>query len=185
LAARTHSRWHDEGIEHSLEEIAGALAYLAWKTAKDRAINLHGENFVYDSDAQRLAVIREYLCFQVQVVDRLAHRILADQTLRQPLITGIALRIADYMQDNGTDMLGPGDYRGEFIRAFNTRSQDYAELGFSEDGPSYPFLRHLGFEIQGVMGERRENRWVIDQVMDQDGPEIARQLTRVLADLLD
>ena len=56
----------------TMGEIAGALAFIIWRIAKDKAINLHGQDFVYDSDEQRMAVIVEYLIFQLQIVDRLA-----------------------------------------------------------------------------------------------------------------
>ncbi len=34
------------------------------------------------------------------------------------------------------------------------------------------------------MGERDQNRWVIDQVMDSDGPEIYKKLARAFSDLV-
>ena len=60
------------GDDLALEEIAGALAFIGWRVAKDRAINLHGEDYVYESDEQRFAVIVEYLIYQLQIIDRLA-----------------------------------------------------------------------------------------------------------------
>ena len=44
-------------------------------------------------------------------------------------------------------------------------------------------MRHLGFEIQQLMGDSQTNRWVIDQVMDQDGPEVYKQIKRVFRNL--
>jgi hypothetical protein len=44
-------------------------------------------------------------------------------------------------------------------------------------------MRHLGYEIQQIMGESQENRWVIDQVMDKDGIEIDREIRRSIANL--
>ena len=184
MALRIKSRWHNDSAERSLEEIAGAIAFIAWKIALNKAINLHGENFVYQSDQQRVAVIAEYLCFQVQLVDRITYEML-DEEGRRTLITRLALRLAAYLQDNGEDLFGPGDYRQDFIERLNQRSADYAELGYTQDGLSYPFLRHLGYEIQGIMGREEENRWVIDQVMDRDGPEVAGQLKRAVLDLFE
>lgn len=184
MALRIKSRWHDDGTARSLEEIAGALAFIAWRLALDKAITLHGENFVYESDRQRLDVIQEYLYFEIQVIDRIAHEML-DQAQRRTLITNLALRLAGHMQENAEEMLGPADYGKPFIQGLNERGADYAEFGFTEDGPSYPFLRHLGYEVQGIMGDRGENRWVIDQVMDRDGPEVANRLRRATLDLLE
>lgn len=182
MALRIKSQWYDEDAERSLEEIAGALAFNGWRIAMDKAITLHGEQFVYDSDQQRLDVIAEYLIYQVQIVDRVVHEMLK-QDERRTLITALALKLAEHMDENSRDLLGPGDYNTTFIERFNRRAVDYADLGFDSEGPSYPFMRHLGFEIQKVMGESQENRWVIDQVMDRDGPEVYKQLKRVLRNL--
>ena len=46
-------------------------------------------------------------------------------------------------------------------------------------------MRHLGYEMQQVMGESQENRWVIDQVMDKDGLEIDREIRRALDNLFE
>jgi hypothetical protein len=88
----------------------------------------------------------------------------------------VVLRLAELVQENSAEMFGSEDYRSPFIEKFNQRAAEYSELGFSDEGPSYPFLRHLGYQIQCVMGESQENRWVIDQVMDKDGPEVYKQL---------
>ncbi len=184
MALRIKSHWHNEEQDRSLDEIAGAIAFIAWKIALDKAINLHGEDFVYGNDEQRIAVIAEYLIFQIQITDRLVSGMLDEQE-RRKLITALAVRLAGYIQDNSTELFGTGDFGKAFIDKLNQRSADYCELGFTDEGPSYPFLRHLGYEIQGVMGERHENRWVIDQVMDRDGPEVSRQLTRAVTDLFE
>ena len=183
MAVRIKSQWHDEEAERSLEEIAGAIAFNGWKIAVDKAIGLHGEHYVYDTDRQRLAVIAEYLIFQVQLVDRMTHEILQDDDDRRRLITALVMRLAEHMQENSTDLLGAGDHQTEFIARFNERSTEYLELGFTAEGPSYPFLRHLGFEIQQVMGASQENRWVIDQVMDKDGLDVYKQIKRILRNL--
>jgi len=184
VALRIKSHWHDDDAERSLEEIAGALAFISWRIAKDKAINLHGQDFVYETDEQRFAVIVEYLIFQLQVIDRLAVVDLQlDERDRQQLVIAVAKHLAGHLHDNSADIFGPGDYVGPFIEKLNRRSNEYAELSYAEDGPSYPFMRHLGYEIQQIMGESQENRWVIDQVMDKDGIEIDREIRRSLANL--
>lgn len=184
MALRLKSHWHNEDGERSLQDIAGAIAFISWRVATDKAINLHGERFVYDSDKQRMAVIREYLYFQIQIVDRMVHGVMDDAN-RRTLIVQLALKLADHIQDNSMDLFDPDDYGKPFIDTLNRRSAEYAELNFTDEGPSYPFLRHLGHEIQTVMGDREENRWVIDQVMDKDGWEVYKKLSRALRDLLE
>lgn len=182
MALRIKSQWYNEDTKRSLVEIAGALAFNAWKLAMDKAITLHGESFIYDSDRQRLRVIAEYLVFQIQLVDRMVHQKL-EQEERQQLITAFAMRLAEHMQENSSELLGVGDYANEFIALLNQRSQEYSELGFGDAGPSYPFMRHLGYEIQQLMGASQKNRWVIDQVMDKDAPEVYQQMKRILRNL--
>ena len=184
MALRIKSRWHDDGQERSLEEIAGALAFIIWRIAKDKAINLHGQDYVYEDDEQRMAVIIEYLIFQLQIVDRLARdRLGLDDEARQALVIGLARKLAGHVQDNSLDLFGPGDYVQPFVEKLNERGAEYREFSYNADGPSYPFMRHLGFEIQRIMGNSQENRWVIDQVMDKDGHDVDRELRRAVDNL--
>lgn len=186
MALRIKSHWHDDDAERSLDEIAGALAFIAWRIAKDRAINLHGQDYVYDTDEQRFAVIVEYLIFQLQIIDRLAvmELELGDED-RHRLVVTTAKHLAGHLHDNSVDIFGPGDYVGPFIRKLNQRGDEYSEFNYTKDGPSYPFMRHLGYEIQQIMGETQENRWVIDQVMDRDGIEIDREIRRSVSNLFE
>ena len=123
MALRIKSHWHDDDAERSLDEIAGALAFISWRVAKDRAINLHGQDFVYETDEQRFQVIIEYLIFQLQIIDRLAMTTLelGDQD-RQQLVVTVARHLAGHLHDNSVDIFGPGDYVGPFIRRLNERS---------------------------------------------------------------
>lgn len=182
MALRLKTHWHKEGTDRSLEEIAGAIAFNSWRIAVDKAITLHGEDFVYSDDVQRLAVISEYLVFEAQISERMVHDSLDDEE-RRSLVTHLVLKMAAHLDENSQDLLGPGDYQNPFIALFNQRAAEYAEFSFDGSGPSYPFLRHLGYEIQQLMGGGQENRWVIDQVMDKDAPEVYKQLKRVVRSL--
>jgi hypothetical protein len=183
MAIRIKTQWHNEDVQRSWAEVAGALAFIAWRIARDKAVNLHGERFVYESDLQRVAVIQEYLYFQVQITDRMAFGRL-DEADRRSLIVQLAAKLAAHVQDNCQDLFGPGDYGRPFIDGLNRRSAEYAELAMDDQGPSYQFLRHLGFQVQRIMGEREENRWVIDQVMDRDGWEVYKQVARTVREML-
>jgi hypothetical protein len=183
MVVRVKSQWHKEDSDRSVDETAGAIAFNGWRLSMEKASDLHGEQFIYDNDKQRMGVITEYLIYLIQIVDRMAHEMIDDE-LRRDLITKLALRFADHVQDNSTDLFGPGDYTTPFIERLNHQSAEYGELGFSGDGPSYPFLRHLGASIQQVMGDDQVNRWVIDQVMDKDGMDIYKTLRRVVRNLL-
>ncbi len=81
--------------------------------------------------------------------------------------------------------MAPGDYVMPFIEKMNKRGEEYSDFNYTDDGPSYPFLRYLGYEIQQVMGASQENRWVIDQVMDKDGVEVNKELVRAMMNLYE
>ena len=184
MALRIKSHWWNEEQERSLPEIASALAFIGWRLSVEKAVNLHCERFIYEDDNQRLAVIQEYLVFLIQIADRLAHEIMGEDD-RRALVTTFAAKVIEHVQDNATDLFGDGDYGRPFIDLLNRRSGEYAELRLDPDGPSYRFLRHLGYEIQSLMGEHEENRWVIDQVMDQDGWDAYKQFSGAFQNLLD
>ena len=184
MAIRIKSHWNNDAQERSLSEIGGALAYIAWRIAVDKAINLHCERFVYTDDAQRLGVIQEYLVFLIQIADRKAHATL-DDAERRALVTAFAAKVIEHVQDNAQDLLGPGDYGRPFVERLNARSAEYAEFQLDDEGPSYAFLRHLGFEVQSLMGEGQDNRWVIDQVMDKDGWDAYKQFARAFDNLFE
>jgi hypothetical protein len=188
VALRIKSRWTEKAklkpSEQMLKENAQALAYIFWRIALDKAKNLHGEKFIYDSDEQRVKVIGEYLAMLLQVADRLSYERLEDGD-RSTFINTLAMRLADHMQDNAADLFGPSDYRSPFIGMLNLRSEGYAEFAFSVDnGPSYNFLHYFGTHVQKVMGDSyHDNRWVIDQIMEIDGPDAIEKASKALVDL--
>ena len=97
MALRIRTHWHDDDAERSIEEIASAIAFNAWRIAKNMAINLHGEDFVYDNDEQRFGVIVEYLLFQLALTDRIASERLEldDDTRRRLADTTLTVRKLD------------------------------------------------------------------------------------------
>jgi len=188
LALRIKSRWSEKAklrpSDEMLGENAQALAFILWRIALEKAKGLHGEDFVYDTDEQRVKVIAEYLAMTLQVVDRLAYYRL-EESERQQFITTLALRLSDHLQDNAQELFGPADYRGPFIAMLNVRSAGYAEFGFTpEEGASYSFLHYFGTHVQKVMGDAHHaNKWVIDQAMEIDGPEVVKKVTQAVDDL--
>jgi len=186
MALRIKSHWHDDDNERSITEIAGAIAYIIWRIAKDKAINLHGEDFIYDNDRQRMDVIIEYVIFMLNITDRLARiRMDMDDNGRTELIYATTKKLAAHVHGNSLDLFGEGDHIGPFVSLLNARGEEFSELNYTEEGPSFPFLRHFGFCIQQVMGKEGENRWVIDQVMDKDGPDVVKQFSRALDNLFE
>lgn len=190
MAVRIKSKWTKKSKANISEDMnkenAQALAFIYWRLALDYAKTLHGEKFIYDSDEQRIKVIAEYLAMFLQVSDRLSYGKIDDES-RQEFITYLAIRLSDHMQDNATDLFGEGDYKTSFIDMLNRRSTEYAEFDYSvEDGPGYSFMQCFGSAVQNVMGdEHHDNKWVIDQIMDIDGPEAIKKAEKALVELFE
>lgn len=184
---RIKSTWHqsdrNESADRSFEDVAGAMAFIAWRIALESARDLHRERYNYESDQQRTAVIAEFLAFLVQVADRIVHDML-DEDERKAAINALGQRLADHIQDNLADLFGPGDYRAPFIETLNERLQDYAAFTFEDDQPDYHFLRYLGDRILKIMGEDQTNRWVIDEVMEKSAPAAVKHMTTSVRNLL-
>jgi hypothetical protein len=182
MRMRLKSRWRDKGRERSLEDNAVALASNLWRIALTCAKNLHEQQFVYQSDDQRLGVIREYLAFLVHLSDRLAARDM-DEDDRHRFIVALAQAAARHVQENGAELAGSGSHGSAFITLLNERSQEYAEMPFDEDTASYAALRYLAGRIQAIMGSDQINRWITEQVVEIDAPDAAENLRQALGGL--
>lgn len=183
MKMRIRSKWRrDRGKPVSLEDNAVALAYIIWQISLTAAKNLHAQDFDYGSDAQRVAVITEYLAFLVHVADRLAHNDMNDEA-RARFVSTVARAVARHLQENKAIVMGAGDHGGAFITLLNERAAGYAQTSFREDSPGYEFQRCFGEKILRIMGPSQVNRWVIDQVMDIDAPEAVAQLKQAMGNL--
>lgn len=179
---RIRSRWNDKGRKRSLEEIGGALAFIEWRIAGQTLLNLENEGFQTDTQAQRLEVLLELSAFLVHVTDRLVHEDMGDEE-RQRFVVALALKLADTYHDNRVDADGRGsDFRQPFIDTLNSRMAEYAEFRFEDGSPGYALKRYLGERITDTMGPR-DRKWISDQVMDIEIPEMLKTLNRGLEGL--
>lgn len=187
MAIRIKDKWHRSGrnrpSEKSLEDSAGALAFIGWRVALDRAQNLNSEGFRYDSDIERVGVISEFVAFEIQVADRLCHEFLDDDE-RGVFINALGQRFADHMQENLSNLDQPRNYRDAFIALLNERLGDYATLTFTDGEPGFDFLRYVGAKVLGVLGDDQTNRWVLDQVAAVEAPEVAGKIKKSVLNLL-
>lgn len=190
MAVRIKSKWTNKSRsdvpEELIKENARALAFIYWRVALDNTKNLHAERFIYENDEQRIKVIAEYLAMFLQVSDRLAFARMEDSD-RQLFITTMALSLSDHMQDNAVDLFGEGDYRTSFIDMLNRRSAEYAEFTYDiDEGPSYNFMHYFGRMVQDVLSdEYHDNKWVIDQIMEIDGPDAIEKASKALIELFE
>ena len=181
---RIRSRWKDKGRERSLEDIAGALAFIEWRIAGNTLLSLENEGFQTDDQLQRLDVMQEICAFLIHITDRLVHESLSDEE-RQRFIVALALKTAETYHGNRVDSEGRGrDFRQAFIDALNSRMADYAEFRFEDGEPGYAFKRFLGECVTNSMGPK-DRKWISDQVMEIEVPEMLKTLKKGLRDLFD
>jgi len=181
---RIRSHWNKKNKERSLEEIAGALAFIEWRIAGKALLDLENEGFQTDTQLQRLDVLQEFCAFLIHVTDRLVHDTM-DEEERQRFIVALALKTADTYHDNRADSEGRGkDFRKPFIEVLNARMSDYAEFVFEDRKPGYAFKRYLGEAVTGKMGER-DRKWISEQVMEIEVPDMLKTLEKGLNDLFD
>ena len=185
---RLKNKWHRPHGFHwttkSMENHATALAFITWSSALDTARKLHGEDYHYESDHQRIGVITELVAFAIHLCDRYSYQRLSDDS-RATLVNALGERLATHMQENLEDIAGPGNYRAPFVALLNQRLADYAGTSFVDGEPGYDLLRYLGRSVLDVMGETQTNRWVIDQIMTVEAPLIVDRLRASFDNLLD
>ena len=167
-----------------MESHATALAFITWSAALDTARKLHGEDYHYESDYQRIGVITELVAFAIHLCDRFAYERLADDN-RAALVKALGERLAGHMQENLEDIAGPGNYRPPFIALLNQRLADYAETSFVDGEPGYDLLRYVGSCVLEVMGETQTNRWVMDQISSIEAPLIVDKMRASFDNLLN
>ena len=184
FTVRIRSHWNDKKKERSLEEVAGALAFIEWRIAGKALLDLENEGFQTDTQLQRLDVLQELCAFLIHITDRMVHDWMNDEE-RQRFIIELALKIADTYHDNRVDSEGRGqDFRQPFIDVLNTRMADYAEFLFEEGEPGYGFKRYLGEQVTNSMGPK-DRKWISDQVMEIEVPDMMKTLKKGLKDLFD
>ena len=186
---RIRSKWHTTQRKNNLsrektpETLGGATGIFAWRMAMKHVDAIETAGFELASAEQRFAVLTEFLIYLIQVADREAWLRL-DEDKRGPYVTALALHLANTLDDNQQELLGPGEYRATFIDRLNTEIPEYAEFGYGDNGPGYRFMRYLGEKILAQVGEAQSMRWVIDQVMEIEAPEATQALRKNLDGLM-
>jgi len=180
---RVKSKWSKKGKTHTPEDIGGALAFIAFRIAQNMVLSLENNDFQTDTQKQRMDIISEILCFTIHLMDRMTiDRFSDDERVR--FITELAVKTAKHYEDNLRDVVGAGEYRQVFIDKLNERMNDYADFQYDAEsgGPSFPMRRFFGDLVTKQMGEKNK-RWVSDQVIDIEVPEIQSILNRSVPNL--
>jgi hypothetical protein len=183
---RVKSHWFREGTPKSATEIAGACAFIVFRIAQNSLRNMRNARFELPAGARYFAFLSEVLVFLTLAADRIAHR-RGNEPWRVEFTTALANRVGEFLADNEADLLrvdAPGECKRRFVALVNARSPDYAECGWSDDGPDYTFIRCLGHKVAAVM-EAHEQTWAVSQMIDSEAPEAIELLTRAMTGLTD
>ncbi len=177
---RVKSKWHKTQVK-TIEDIGGAMAFICWRITKNHLEDLINEGFVVEKE-QVFDVIKEYLCFLIQCIDRLVFKTLNAQQ-RQELIHKVAKQSAFYYQENKTERIGEGNHWKAFINIYNQRSKDYSDYEFINNEPNYHFLRYFAEKIQKAMTDV-DSRWIVQQMIEIQAPKAFKKLSESVADLI-
>lgn len=177
---RVKSQWFKSGRARTPQEIAGAAAFNIWRIADNALKNMRGAGFDIAVGTQYFSFLSEFLVFLVQVADRIAYRRM-DGEARVAFTGELANRVGETLADNRSRLLGgsAAEHKAVFIELVNLRAGEYADFEYDESGPSFSFLRHLGYVLQEIMDER-DRYWVTDQVMAIQAPEAVETLEKAM-----
>jgi len=167
-----------------MNELAGVIAMLAWKLAIDSIKRMRKVEYDIDLGSAYFSFVSEFMIFLAHAADRIAYRELAPEQ-RTEFTTALAQRMAVAIEDN-RDMLqddaAPGQCQQHFLDLFNRRGAEYADHGYTEDGPDFGFRRCFAACLKEVLPEK-DRLWAVDQVMEIEAPEAIRALEKTLAGL--
>jgi hypothetical protein len=182
MALRMKTRFRRGGKKTPAER-ASVVAFNFWKVAQEMYRRMHKEDFKFGSSEKvSAALITEALAFMVQVADRLVFgRIPEDE--RREFVTALGLKLAETMQSNLTDLHGAADYQTPFIRTLNERFGDYAEFDFAGGQPGYGFVRYFAERVADAFAAT-DNKWVIEQVIDIEAPEVLKHAVRLVHEVM-
>lgn len=180
---RVKTKWNAKNRVQTPEDMGGVIAFNIWKIAGEVLLHLENEDFEIETHNQRLDVMEELLAFFVHVSDRMVYEKL-DQDRRAAVITALAKRTADLVQQNRMDFNAKGDFGKNFIDLLNQRMTDYAEYPAETDGPGFAMIRSMGSRVGAVMGDRHR-KWVGDQMLDIEIPDAMVTLRKVIKPILD
>lgn len=180
---RVVHKWHKTS-DRDLKQIADSLAYNCWKFALTSVRGLQDQKFYFTSKAQGMEVTTEVLIFLMQVTDRLIHDAMETED-RAQLIGAMAYRFLDIILDNYKDLAAEAEPdRTDLVGLINERANDYAAFSYEADGPGYHFLRYFGERVGAIMEGDQDNRWVSDQMMEIEAPDLIAKLKKSIGGIV-
>ena len=183
---RVKAHWFRSEDSRPPEELAGAVAFIAFRVAQNMLKSMRKAQFDIDAGPMYFEFLAESLAFAIQVACRLAYARLPEEQ-RLPFATELAHRAAEHLAGNQSELLGSqsaGEVKAAFIARLNRRFAEYADFGYGAEGPDFQFHRYFASLLAELMPEK-DRRWTHDQVIAIEGPEAAATLAKSVAALLD
>lgn len=180
--ARVKTRWRKEGAR-SLAERAGVIGANVWKISLETFKRMEKDGFRFGSDRVVTDVLAEFIAFLLQLTDRQAYDRLSEAD-RATLMNEVVQHLATTMENNQRDLLGPGNFRAPFIHLLNARFEEYAGFAYAGAEPGYPCLRFFATKVADVMAGG-DNKWVVEQIMDIEAPEMVRLAGKLIEQILE
>ncbi len=184
MAVRIRSSFHAGGKPRTMTEFASVIVMLAWKLAIDSIKRMREAEYDIDLGSGYFDFVVEFMIFLALAADRIAYRDLSPEQ-RMEFTTALAQRMAAAIEDN-RDMLlfdvEPGKCQRHFLDLFNKRGGEYADHGYTEQGPDFGFRRCFAACLKEVL-PAKDRLWAVDQVMEIESPEAIKALEKTLAGL--
>jgi hypothetical protein len=180
--ALVKTRWRKKG-PRTLAERAGVIGANVWKISLEIFKHMEKEGFRFGSDRLVTDVLTEFIAFLVQLSDRAVYGKLSEAD-RAALIGEAVQHLAATMENNQRDLFGPGEYRKPFIDQLNARFEEYAGFEYAGAEPGYPCLRFFAEKVSDAMASG-DNKWVVEQMMDIEAPEMVRLVRKLVEQALE
>ena len=176
------TRWRKKGAR-TLADRAGVIGANVWKISLEIFKHMEKEGFRFGSDRLVTDVLAEFIAFLVQLTDRAVYGKLREAD-RATLIAAVVGHLAATMANNQLDLFGPGKYRKPFIDLLNARFEEYAGFECPGGEPGYPCLRFFATKVFDAMASS-DNKWVVEQMMDIEAPEMVRVIRKLVDQAVD
>jgi len=179
-AVRVRSHWFKSERPKTVEEIAGAVAFIIWRGSHQALRNMRNASFEIDAGPKYFDFLAEWLIFLAQIADRTAYVRFGEKRLG--FTTVVANRLGETLAGNRHDLLGDengADQKSAFIDLFNLRLDDYVDF----DQDDFGRTRYLAQKLAQVVGPH-DQIWVHEQVMEIEAPQAAVLLNGAILDLL-
>ena len=163
MAIRIKSKWSKTvKRKKTPEDYGSALSFISWRLSLDKAKTLHGEDFEYENDHQRVSIIVEYMSFQVHLVDRLLFEDKMDSEFRAQVMNSLGKQSARIMQENCEDLFGPGDYKKVISTHLILDQQNTLNLNFRERGATILYTDTCQKNVKMLWGIVRQTNglWI-------------------------